>query len=196
MGLCINTTKTQTMCIGSNAHSFIDGTKLANATRFKYLGSYVTNNCLMKEELASRTQVTSYAFGCLQKRLFDLHHITIQAKIKVYNQFLMPILVYGSETWTLYQHQVRKLCMIQQRHLRLILKIKWDNFFSNEEVLRHAGVQDIELKLVGNHLHWLGHICRMYDNRPVKAFLHSELFHGSRLVGWPNLRFKDTCKML
>ena len=32
------------------------------------------------------------------------------------------------------------------------------------------------------------------DNRPVKALLHSELFHGSRPVGRLYLRFTDTCK--
>ena len=106
----------------------------------------------------------------------------------------MPILVYESETWTLYQHQVRQLRTIQQRHLRLILRIKWDHFVSNEEVLKRAGVEDIELKLVGSRLRWLDHICRMDDNRPVKVLLHSELFHGSRPVGRPYLRFKDTCK--
>ena len=30
--------------------------------------------------------------------------------------------------------------------------------------------------------------------RSVKALLHSELFHGSRPVGRPYLRFKNTCK--
>ena len=75
-----------------------------------------------------------------------------------------------------------KLHTIQQRHLHLILKIKWDHFVSNEKVLRRAGVEDIELKLVGNRLRWLGHICRMDDNRRVKALLHSELFHGSRPI--------------
>ena len=43
-------------------------------------------------------------------------------------------------------------------------------------------------------MRWLGHICRMDDNRPAKALLHSELFHGSRPVCWSTLRFKDTCK--
>ena len=47
--------------------------------------------------------------------------------------------------------------------LRLILKIKWYHFISNEEVLKRAGVKDIELKLVGNRLRWPGHICRMGD---------------------------------
>ena len=42
MGLCINTTKTETMCIGPEAEFFIDQTKLKNVNSFKYLGSYVT----------------------------------------------------------------------------------------------------------------------------------------------------------
>ena len=88
----------------------------------------------------------------------------------------------------------QKLRTIKQRHLQLILKIKWDDFISNEEDLKCAGAEDIDLKLVGNCLRWLGHICRMEDNRPVKALLHSELFHGSQTVGRPYLRFKNTCK--
>ena len=56
------------------------------------------------------------------------------------------------------------------------------------------GIADIELKLVGNRRPWLGHICRIDNIRTVKALLHSELFHGSRPVGRPYLRFKDTCK--
>ena len=128
-------------------------------------------------------------FGRLRKRLFDSHDIMTETKVKVYNQYLMPILVHRSETLTVYHHQVRKLRTIQQRHLRLILKIKWDDFVSNEEVAKLAGVENIELKLVGNRLHWIGHICIMDDNRPVKALSHNELFHGSRPVGRPFLRF-------
>ena len=70
-----------------------------------------------------------------------------------------------------------------------------DLFVSSEEVLIwHADVDDIELKFVGNLLRWLGNICKMDNNRLVKALLHSELFHGSRPVGQLYLRFKDTCK--
>ena len=71
MGLCINTVKTETMCIGNMAEFYIDGTKLANVTRFKYLGSYVSSDCSMKRELASRIQAVSCAFGRLRKRVFD-----------------------------------------------------------------------------------------------------------------------------
>ena len=70
--LRINTAKTETMCIGDLAELFKDGSKLPNVTRFKYLGSYVTSDCSMKVELASRLQVTSCAFG----RLLDSCDLT------------------------------------------------------------------------------------------------------------------------
>ena len=148
MGLCINTVKTETMCIGNTADFFVEGTKLANVTRFKYLGSYVSSDCSMKEELASRIQAMSCAFGRLRKRVFDSHDVTASTKVVVYNQCLMPLLMYGSETWTLYQQEIMQLHTIQQRHLRLILNI------SNEEVLRRADVEDMEVMLVRTRLRW------------------------------------------
>lgn len=64
----------------------------------------------------------------------------------------MPLLMYGSETWTVYQHEVKQLPAVQQPHLHLILNIKWDDYISNEEVLRRADVEDMEVKLVPNRL--------------------------------------------
>lgn len=127
MCLRINTAKTETMCIGADADFFIDDVKLENVTRFKYLGSYITKDCSMKEELNARIKATYCAFGRLRKRVFDSRDLTIETKIKVYNlQCLMPLFVYGSETWTLYHHQVRQLRTIQQRHLRSIMNINFN----------------------------------------------------------------------
>ena len=33
----------------------------------------------------------------------------------------------------------------------------------NEEVLTRAGLEDMEIKLVRNHLRWLGHVSRVED---------------------------------
>ena len=123
MGLCINTEKSETMCIGPEAEYFIDQTKLKNVNRFKYLGSYVANDCSIEDGLTVRIQATSCAFGRLRHRVFDSHDLTCLAKVKVYNQCLMLLLMYGSETWTLNHQQVRQLRTVQQRHLRRILKI-------------------------------------------------------------------------
>ena len=61
-------------------------------------------------------------------------------------------------------------------------------------MLERANALDIEIKLLKNRLRWMGHICRVNDTRPVKALLFGEL-EGSRKVGRPLLRYKDTCKM-
>ena len=40
----------------------------------------------------------------------------------------------------------------------------------------------------------MGHVARMPDERPVKALLYGILGEGSRRVGRPLLRYKDTLK--
>ena len=49
-------------------------------------------------------------------------------------------MIYGSETWTLYSHHIKLLKTVQQRHLRSILNIRWDQFI---EWLYLANTTDI-----------------------------------------------------
>ena len=190
----INVGKTETMCIGPECDFFIDGKVLQNVKRFKYLESIVTRDCSIKEELIGRIQAVSSAYGRLRNRVFDSHDLTPSTKIKIYVQCLIPLLTYDSETWTLYRHNINQLRTVQQRHLTKILKIRWSDYVSNEEVLRRANVEDIEIILTRSRLRWLGHASRMENGRPVKALLYGELDKGIRPVGRPNLRYKDTCK--
>ena len=173
---------------------YIDGHKLKRVDRFKYLGSYVTKDCKLDDEITARTQAASRAMGRLRDRVFDCRDLTVETKLKVYNQCIIPLMMYGSETWTLYRHHIKLLRTIQQRHLRSILKIKWDHFITNDEVLDHAKSTDIEIILVRNRLRWMAHVARMPNVRPVNAFLYGVLEVGSRRVGCPFLRYKDTLK--
>ena len=184
------------MCMGPEVIFFVDEIPLKNVDRFKYLGSFVTKDCKLQVELTSRIQATSSAFGRLRHRVFDNRDLTISNKIAVYKQCLLPILLYGSETWTLYSYEIRQLRTFQQRHLRSIMKIKWDDYVSNEQVLSRANIDDIEILLAKSRLRWLGHVGRMEDVRAAKMILFGELEHGLRSVGRPKLRFKDNCKQL
>ena len=100
---------------------------------------------------------------------------------------VIPQMLYGSETWTLYRHRIKLLRTVQQRHLRSILKIKWNDFITKDEVLARSNSTDIETILIWNRLRWLGHVTRMPSGRPVKSLLNSELAEGSRKVGRPFL---------
>ena len=188
-GLKINAIKTEVMCIGPECDFFVDDVKLKIVERFKYLGSYVNRACNLKAEITARIQATSNSYYNLKQRVFDNHDLTINTKISVYKQCLLPILLYDSEAWTLYSYEIKQLHTVQQRHLSSILKIRWNDFVSNETVLTRSNVVDIETLLAQNRLRWLGHLCRMGDNRTIKLILYCELAEGSRSVGRPKLRY-------
>lgn len=84
----------------------VNGEKLTKVDYFKYLGSYISNDCKLDKAASS-------AVGRLRERVFNCRELTTETKVKVYNQCVIPILVYGSETWTLYRHQIKKLRTIQ-----------------------------------------------------------------------------------
>ena len=52
-----------------------------NVDRFKYRGSYVAKGCKLREEITTRIQATSSAFGRLRHRVFDNHDLSINTKI-------------------------------------------------------------------------------------------------------------------
>ena len=54
-------------------------------------------------------------------------------------------------------------------------------------------LEDIEIKLVRGRLRWLGHLCRMGDDRPAKQLLYHELVmdHAQSAV----LNFENNSKM-
>ena len=129
------------MCLGPESDFFVDDIKLKNADRLKYLGSFANQACNLKTEITASIQTTSHAFYSLKQRVFDNHDLSTNTKIIVYKQCLLLILLYGSETWTLYSQEVKQLRTIQQRHLRSILKNRWFDFVANEEVLAKSDVQ-------------------------------------------------------
>ena len=157
------------MCTGPDLTFGIDGQPLNNVDHFKYLGSHLSADCQMDYELKSRIQAASCAFGHLREWVF--HDLTNETKVKVYQQCIIPILMYGCETWTLYmyQHQLHTLRTVQLSHLRQILRIRWNDHVPNDDVLTMAKVDDIEVVWMRCQLRWIGHIHRMTNERPVKA---------------------------
>ena len=57
-------------------------------------------------------------------------------------------------------------------------------------------VEEIGIKLVRNRLCWVGQVCCLENDRPVKALLYGELADGTRKEGRPMLRYKETRKSL
>lgn len=184
MGQDISTTPTIT--IGDHTLEVVD--------KFTYLGSTLSSNLSLDAELNVRIGKAASAMARLAKRVWDNPMLNLNTKMKVYQACVLSTLLYGSEAWTLYTHQERRLNAFHMRNLRRLLGITWQDRVSNADVLAQAGLSGMFATLSQRRLRWLRHVCRMDDGRIPKDILYGELATGIRPTGRPALRYKDVCK--
>ena len=196
LGLCINVQKTEVMHFveGEAPPINIEGIVLKEVSSFKYLGSFISNNCKTDDEIHSRVSKASSAFGRLRARVFSNHDLKLSTKIKVYNAVVLSALLYCSEAWTPYRKQIRVLEAFHIGCLQRILDITWRDRVPHSDILKKTNCQSIEAILHRNRLRWLGHVIRMPDHRLPKQMLYGELSEGARSVGGQFKRYRDVAK--
>ena len=172
----------------------IEGTTLNRVGSFTYLGSCLTSNCSLDNEVSNRLAKAGASFGRLWTRVWGERGIRLSTKLAVYRAVVITSLLYGCETWTLYKKQIRALDQFHLRCLRRIMRISWEDRVSNTEVLRRANLPGIEALIMKAQLRWVGHVIRMDDTRLPKMVFCSELASGARNLGRPLKRYKDCLK--
>ena len=129
---------------------------------FTYLGSIIASDGQIEAELQKRMSKASMSFGRLRERLWNNHNVSIRVKGKIYRAIILSILLYGAETWKVYRRHVKKLHAFMMRHLRSIMKIRWQDKVTNIKVLKWAGLSSMEDFLIRKNLRWIGHPLRIY----------------------------------
>ena len=87
----------------SNASITCNQVPLKTVDKFCYLGSTITRNASLDDEIRAHLAKASTAFGRLQQRLWKEHGIRLETKVAVYRAVVLSSLLDGSETWTLYR---------------------------------------------------------------------------------------------
>ena len=193
-GLKINIKKTEVLYQPNSTRTreediMVDGNKLNSVLEFTYLGSTISNDGCIDDEIQRRMAKATASFGRLRQRLWNNHHVSMRVKGKIYRAIL-----YGAEAWTVYRPQVKKLHAFMMRHLRSIMRKTWMDKVTNKEILERTGLPSMEDLLIRKNLWWTGHLMRMSPDRLPKQVLYSQLSSGQRNRGRPRLRFKDTIK--
>ena len=147
---------------------------------FCYLGSTVTENLSLDEELNIRIGKAATTFGRLTKRAWNNKKLSIKTKISIYKTCVLSILLYGSETWTTYSHQERKCNNFHLRCLRRIIGLNWMDRVTNASVLERADIPSILALIKQKRLRWLAHVRRMQDGRIPKDLLYDEITRCKR----------------
>ena len=99
-------------------HITIEDHALGVTDTFTYLGSKISSNLSLDAELNARIGKAASTMAKLSKRVWENKKLTINTKVKVFNACVLSTLLYGSEAWTLYSSQERKLHTFYMRCLR------------------------------------------------------------------------------
>ena len=176
----------------SESLSFVVGDNtLENVTKFQYLGSVLSCDNTLDEEIKNRLSRANYSFGRLAKKVWLNRHVSPRTKVKVYKAFVITSLLYGCQSWCTNKRYIKKLEAFHQKCLRRILGIKWQQHVTNNLVLERAGMPRTDSMISSLRCRWLGHVGRMDDTRLPKQVLFGVLKKGKRKQCKPKKRWKD-----
>merc|ERR1712102_203781 len=112
----------------------INGQKLKETDKFPYLGSVMSDSATIDDEINLRVARASSSFGKLREKVWKRRGLSFETKLQVYRALVLPSLLYGSESWTVYSRHLRKL---QSFHSH-ILHVKWQERIPDTEVLQRS----------------------------------------------------------
>nr|VZI46087.1 unnamed protein product [Spirometra erinaceieuropaei] len=172
----------------------VNGTQLQVMESFPYLGCTLSRNTKIDDEVANRISKASQAFGRLQSTVWNRHGLQLSTKLKIYKAVILPTLLYGAETWTVYTKQARRLNHFHLSCLRRILRLNWQDRIPDTEVLERTGMLSIYAMLSQMQLRWSGHLVRMDDERLPKRLFYGDVATGSRRQRGQIRRYGDILK--
>ena len=103
----------------------IDNSSFERVEELKYLGTNLTNQYSIQEEIKSRLKSGNACYYSVQT-LLSSSLLSKNLKIEIYRTIIVPVVLYGCETWSLTLREERRLRVFENRVLRGIFGPKRD----------------------------------------------------------------------
>jgi hypothetical protein len=145
---------------------------------FKYLGGVVDTSASWAAEVTARISKARGRFAEMQ-RLWGTRSLSVKLKMQCICAYVLPVLLFGSETWALTQKQADRLEVVHSDCLRHILNVRRVDRHSREQLWSQYDTVSLATHLTAHRLRWLGHVLRMGEER----YPHQALFSLVHDVG-------------
>jgi hypothetical protein len=136
----------------------------------------------------------------IQSKMFlSSRLISKNLKIKIYKIVVLPVVLYGCETWSLTLGEEHRLRVLENRVLTKIFGPKREEDGSwrklhNDELHSLYSSPNIVRVVKSRRMRWAGHVARMGEGRCVyRVFV--ERPGGKRPLGRPRRRWDDNIKI-
>jgi len=148
----------------------IDNSTFERVEGFKYLGTTLTRQNSIPEEIKSRLRLGNACYNLVQN-LLSSGLPSKNLKVKIYRTIILPVVFYGCETWSLTlwgEHRLRKL---ENWVLRKIFVPRRDEVtgewrrLHNEELNDLYSSPNIMRVIKSRRMRSAGHVARMGEER-------------------------------
>jgi hypothetical protein len=180
---------------GQNQNIRIANESFGNVATFKHLGTTLTNQNDIHDEIKSRLNSGSACYYSVQN-LLSSRLISRNLKIKIYKTVILPVVLYGCETWSLTLREEHRLRVFENRVLRKLFGPKREEDGSwrklhNDEFHSLYSSPNIVRVIKLRRLRWAGHVAHMGEGRAVYKVLIGRC-EGKRPLGRRRLRVRIT----
>ena len=189
VGLRMNLSKTKVMLNETAVTSTVTvyGNVIEKVDRYVYLGKTVTQAGDLLPEIKRRIALGWAAFSKVAN-IMNSWKARMKIKRKVHNEYVLPVMMYGSETWALKKAHME---LAQRKMERIMLGITQRDHKRNTWIRHQTGVNDI-IDVIKKGIHgWAGHIARFNDNRWTKRVTEWTPREWTRRQGRPKTRWRD-----
>jgi hypothetical protein len=167
--------------------------------KFKCLGTTLTDQNCIYEEFKSRLNSGNGCYHSIQSLLSSCL-LSRNVKVKIYKTIILPVVMYGCETWSLTLREEHRLRVFENRVLRKIFGTKRDEVIGewrtlhSEELHNLYSSPDIFGQVKSRRMRWTGYMERMGEERKMYKVLVGKP-EGKRPLGRPRRRWEDGIRM-
>jgi hypothetical protein len=164
--------------------------------QFKYLGTTLTNQNSIDEEIKSRLKSGNACYHS-EQNLLSSSLLSKNVKIKIYRTIILPVVLYGCESWSLTLKEENRLRVFENKVLRRIFAPKRDEVtrewrrLHNKELYALYSSPNIIWVIKSRRLRWAGHVGKRKG--AYRALVGKP--EGRRPLGRPRHKWEDNIKM-